>query len=137
VIWQEWMLLDRSEAVSMKLQTGAGTPAASEAVRHGGAGIDDQMPPAVSDDAGVWLKGALDRVILQQRPNVPGWGLLSPNQSVGEYAARDSYLLLVFDHRGRPHTCRFTSEELARLRADQARAGARFKSLIASFCSDA
>ena len=65
----------------------------------------------------------------------PHWGVLGPNESVGEYATRDEYLLLVFDHRGRPHTQRFGVDEIARLQTDESRASEQFRSLIESFCA--
>jgi len=82
-----------------------------------------------------WLKRTLDEIILGQRPRIPGWGVLGPNQSVGDYATRDEYLLLVFDHNGRPHTHRFAADEIARLQTDESVASERFRSLIESFCS--
>jgi hypothetical protein len=114
----------------MKMQAGASTPAASGAVYPA-------RSVAEEGDRAAWLRQALDQIIHNQRPRVPGWGLLRPKESVGEYAAEDAYLLLVFDHRGRPHTQRITPSELTRLQTDPTGATAQFKSLIDSFCSAA
>lgn len=82
-----------------------------------------------------WLKRTLDGIIMRQRPRIPGWGVLGPNESVGDYATRDDYLLLVFDHNGRPHTQRFAADEIARLQTDESEASERLRSLIESFCT--
>jgi hypothetical protein len=121
----------------MKMQAGARTPEASDASRQGSPRPARRPDPEVGDPVATWLKITLDTIIHEQRPRVPGWGLLKPRQSVGEYTAEDSYLLLVFDHRGRPHTQRFTLAEVNRLQSDGAQAAAEFRSLIASFCADA
>lgn len=120
----------------MKVQAEAGTPVAS-AARHGSEGTGRRyFANGYGDDAAMWLRGTLGKIIHEQRPRVPGWGVLQPQQIVGDYTAEDAYLLVVFDHRGQPHTERFTLEEINRLQADAARAATRFRSLIASFCSD-
>jgi len=112
------------------MQAGASTPAASDAAYPVRSEAED-------GDRAAWLRRALDEIIHDQRPRVPGWGLLRPKEAVGEYVAEDGYLLLVFDHRGRPHTQRITLAELTRLQMDTTGATAQFKSLIDSFCSDA
>lgn len=123
------------------MQAGVTAPAASDASPQG---MDHSSGPRImsseadgSDPMGSWLKVTFDKIILEQRPRVPGWGLLRPQQMVGEYMAEDGYLLLVFDHRGRPHTRRFTPAEVTRLRVDTARGTAQLKSLIQAFCADA
>lgn len=80
---------------------------------------------------------ALDRVIAQQRPRVPGWGLLRPHQNVGDYSPEGDYLLLVFDHRGQPHTRRFSEAEIHRLKASRDQADGHCRNLIQSFCTNA
>jgi hypothetical protein len=84
-----------------------------------------------------WLRTTLSRVIAEQRPRIPGWGLLRPYQIVGEYSADEDYLLLVFDHRGQPHTRRFTLEEVRRFNAIGEEAERSFRHLIQSLCSHA
>jgi hypothetical protein len=123
------------------MQAGASTLVASDAGRQRPEGPGRRSPtsgnPADGDPTAAWLRGALDKIIHEQRPRIPGWGLLLPSQIVGEYSADDDYLLLVFDHRGRPHTHRFTVAEVVQLEVDSVRATARFRSLIESFCADA
>jgi hypothetical protein len=84
-----------------------------------------------------WLRGAINRIVGQQRPRVPGWGFLEPHQVVGEYNAEKGYLLLVFDHRGQPHTRRFSADEIRQLELDRDQAAREFRNLIESFCSNA
>lgn len=132
------LLKVRLNETYMKVQTGAGTPAASDAARLGSEGTSRRYPPRrQGDDAAIWLRGTLGKIILEQRPRVPGWGILLPTEIVGEYTADDAYLLVVFDHRGQSHTERFTRDEIRQLQTDTVQATNRFKSLIASFCADA
>lgn len=123
----------------MRVDTGAGVPMSSSRAFQADVGLPRavEKPNGGSDTCGEWLKVALDRVIAQQRPRVPGWGLLRPHQNVGEYSAENDYLLLVFDHRGQPHTRRFSEDEIRRLKASRDQADGHFRNLIQSFCSDA
>jgi hypothetical protein len=84
-----------------------------------------------------WLRGAINKIVGRQRPRVPGWGLLEPHQVVGDYDAEKGYLLLVFDHRGQPHTRRFSEEEIRQLESNRDQAASEFRHLIESFCASA
>lgn len=133
-------MLHATRCQVMKMEAGASTLAASDAGRQASPAPTRSYPVdghSHVDQIAGWLRSALYNIIQEQRPRVPGWGLLLPRQIVGEYVAEDAYLLLVFDPRGRPHTQRFTRADVCRLQTDAAGATAEFRSLIESFCADA